>query len=74
MNTMNKMSLYHTLSALDEKNFDLVWKVLKELTIDTIEIEKLSDKEAKEYEDGFAEIECGEYKNLEQIKAERVAT
>jgi hypothetical protein len=67
------MSLYHTVSALGDVEFGIVWKMLQGLTADTIEIDKLSIEEASQYENGFEEMKQGEYKTLEQIKFERNA-
>ena len=71
MNTVDKMSLFHTVSALEEVEFDIIWKMLQGLTDERIEIETLSDYETAKYEEGFKEIKQGEYKTLKQIKAER---
>ena len=71
MSTADKMSLFHTVSALNETQFEVVWKMLQGLTANVIEIETLSAEEAEKYEQGFDEMKRGEYKTLEQIKSER---
>jgi hypothetical protein len=73
MPTVDKISLFHTISALNETQFDVVWKMLKGLTADAIEVEILSAEESAKYEHGFEEMGHGEYKALSQIKEERKA-
>ena len=71
MTTDKKISLFHTVSALNETQFEVVWKMLKGLTSDIIEVETLTSEEAEEYDIGFEEMTNGEYKTLEQIRTER---
>ncbi|MDR1748977.1 MAG: hypothetical protein LBR47_07940 [Spirochaetaceae bacterium] len=71
MATVDKMSLFHTISALNETQFAVVWKMLQGLTTDVIKIETLSTEESQKYEPGFEEMKNGEYKTPEQIKSER---
>jgi hypothetical protein len=59
------------VSALEEPEFSVVWKMLQGLTPDRMEIEELSPEEAAEYEEGFEEMRNGNYTTLEEIINER---
>ncbi len=71
MATIDRMSLYHTVSALSETQFEVVWKMLQGLTSNTIRVEALSTEEVEQYEQGFEEMDQGRYKTLGQIKMEK---
>ncbi len=70
MLTADKMSLFHTVSSLDDAQFEVVWKMLQGLTSNAIKIETLSTEEAEAYDQGFEEMKRGEYITLDQIRAE----
>jgi hypothetical protein len=72
MSTEQKLSLYYRIISLDDKEFDVVYKMMQGLTADNgMEIERLSPEEAAYYEEGFEEMRRGEYVTLEQILADR---
>jgi hypothetical protein len=67
MSTAQKMSLYYAVSALDDVQFSVVWKMIQGLTEDAMIIEELSDEEAALYEEGFEEMRQGNYITLEDF-------
>jgi len=67
----NMPSIIRDEISLNEPKFKIVWKMLQDLTADTIQIEELCKEEVARYESGFLEMEQGQYKTLEQIKGER---
>ncbi|GHV06481.1 hypothetical protein FACS1894217_05230 [Clostridia bacterium] len=71
MSTGELLSLYHTISGLDTKEYAVVARMLKGLTDEQYVIELLSEQEAEPYQKGFDEIERGEYVTLQQLKADR---
>ncbi|HBT78082.1 MAG TPA: hypothetical protein DEB39_14430 [Planctomycetaceae bacterium] len=73
MLTADKMSLFHTVSVPDDTQFEVVWKMLQGLAANTVKIETLSTEEAEAYGQGFEERKRGEYKTLDQIRAEKHA-
>jgi hypothetical protein len=71
MSTAQKMSLFYTVSALEEPEFTIVWKMLQGLAKEKIEIEELSLEEAEQYEEGFEEMRNGNYVTLDDIIKKR---
>jgi hypothetical protein len=67
MSQAQKMSLYYMIASLEEPEFSVVWKILKGLTSDVMEIEELSPEEAEQYEEGFEEMRNGQYVTLDEI-------
>ncbi|MDR0946294.1 MAG: hypothetical protein LBM87_00910 [Ruminococcus sp.] len=71
MSNAQKLSLYYAVTALDDFEFNIVYKMVRGLNPDVPEVEELSPEEAALYAEDVKDMERGEYITFDEYFKKR---